>query len=291
MDLPKNIICIVGPTAIGKTAFAIKLAQKLDTEIISADSRQFYRELNIGVARPSKEELNLIPHHFIANYSIHQPINAAIFEQAALQKIESIFEKKNNVIVVGGSGLYINALLYGLDDMPIISADIKNYLQNKYKENGIQWLQNEIIKLDPNNWQSINFKNPHRLLRALEIVMQTNKSIVEFQTQKNKPRTFTYSIIGLQKDRNQLYNLINNRVENMFEMGLENEVKFLLEYQHLPILQTVGYSELFDYFNKKVSLQFAKEKIKQHTRNYAKRQITWFNKNKEIKWINVDNQP
>ena len=149
----------------------------------------------------------------------------------------------------------------------------------------------KLLKLDPNNWQSINFKNPHRLLRALEIVMQTNKSIVEFQTQKNKLRTFTYSIIGLQKDRNQLYNLINNRVENMFEMGLENEVKFLLEYQHLPILQTVGYSELFDYFNKKVSLQFAKEKIKQHTRNYAKRQITWFNKNKEIKWINVDNQP
>lgn len=290
MTEPKNVICIVGPTAIGKTSFAIKLAQKYNTEIVSADSRQFYQELNIGVARPSMEELNKIPHHFIANYSIHEPINAANFEHLALQKIMTIFEKKNTVIVVGGSGLYINALLYGLDEMPIISSEIKNYLQNKFNKNGIHWLQNEIIKLDPNNWQSLNLKNPHRLLRALEIIMQTNKSIVEFQTNKNKQRPFTCVILGLQRDRTQLYNLINNRVEMMFEMGLENEVKLLLDYQHLPILQTVGYSELFDYFNKKVSVQFAKEKIKQHTRNYAKRQITWFNKNKEIQWIHLDNQ-
>ena len=286
--MKKICIVITGPTAIGKTALAIKLAQHFNTQIISADSRQCYKELTIGVAKPSTEELALVKHHFINSHSIHEDVNAAVYENYALQKIDTIFKTNNVAVVVGGTGLYIKAFCQGMDDIPTIDKKIKEDLIKNYEQHGLGWLQQQIETLDKVYAKTGETKNPNRLIRALEVVMGTGKSITSFQQQAKKERNFTIIKIGLELPREELYQRINNRVEVMMKDGLLNEVKQLLAYQKLSALQTVGYRELFDYLEDKITLQKAVELIKQNTRHYAKRQLTWFKKDEEIIWLKAN---
>jgi tRNA dimethylallyltransferase len=274
----KHCIIIAGPTASGKTAKAIQLAKELNTEIISADSRQCFKELKIGVARPSEQQLKEIPHHFIANHSIHESINAKSFAEEASSYLNNIFQNKEHAIICGGTGLYIKALIEGFDDIPTIPIDIRNKVIAIHEEGGLEYLREELLKLDPGFKNAGDINNPNRMMRALEVVMHTGKPIGSFQTKEKRrpPFTFSYQIIDIPRD--VLYERINNRVDAMIEEGLEDEARSLIPYQEMNALQTVGYKELFDYFNGIYSKSTAIEKIKQHTRNYAKRQITWFKK-------------
>jgi tRNA dimethylallyltransferase len=282
--MSKKVYIIVGPTAVGKTAFAISLAQHLQTEIISADARQCYRELNIGVARPSQEELNQVPHHFIASHSIHDTVNAAVFEKYALEKVSEIFEKQDAVVMVGGTGLYIKAFCEGLDAIPAIDESVREIIQKNYAQQGLEWLQHEIAQKDSLFWDQCEQQNPQRLMRALEVLTGTGNSILHYQQKNKAERPFEIVLIGLQMDRTLLYERINQRVLKMVENGLENEVSHLLPFQHLNALQTVGYQEWLPYFEQKASLDKVVESIQQNTRHYAKRQTTWFQKVKNIQW-------
>ena len=282
----KTVILITGPTASGKTSLAIQVAQHFNTEIISADSRQCYVEMNIGVAKPSTAELNAVPHHFINSHSIHQDVNAAMFSSYAHSVAEKIFANRDVLVMAGGTGLYIRAFVEGLDDITSIDPSIRSQLIADYQKNGIGWLQSEVMKLDPVFYASAETSNPQRLLRALEVIMGTGKSIKTFQ--KNNQQSgcpYTVKKFAIEISRDQLYNNINMRVDAMMGKGLLDEARQLYPYKHLNALQTVGYSELFDYMDNKYSLNLAVEKIKQHTRNYAKRQLTWIRKDSDVKWI------
>jgi tRNA dimethylallyltransferase len=281
----KTVIIISGPTASGKTATGIQVAKHFETEIISADSRQCYKELNIGVARPSEKELQTVPHHFIANQSIHQKITAAVFEAYAIKKCSELFNKYDTVVMVGGTGLYIKAFCEGLDEIPEVPEIIRNEIITAYNKNGMQWLQQQVQHLDPLFYDRGENKNPQRLMRALEVVKATGQSILSFQKRKQVKRDFNIKKLAIDINKEQLLNNINHRVDLMMEAGLENEVRSLIPYQHLNPLQTVGYKELFDYFNGKTSLAEAVELIKKNTRQYAKRQLTWFRKDKEYLWL------
>jgi tRNA dimethylallyltransferase len=274
----KKLIVIAGPTASGKTITAIKIAQFLNTEIISADSRQCYQELNIGVARPSISELNLIPHHFINCISIHQQFNAGNYEKYALQCLDEIFNKNNFAVCVGGTGLYIKALCQGIDTMPMIDEKINQLIIQQYQLNGLSWLQNEIKIADPEFYKKGELQNPHRLIRALVFIKSHHQSILSFQTQQKIVRNFDIEYYVIKTDKENLYQQINRRVDTMMELGLAQEVQNLIPFQTLNSLNTVGYKELFKYFNNECALQESIDKIKQHSRNYAKRQITWFKK-------------
>lgn len=284
-------ILIVGPTAVGKTAAAIAFAQLFHTEILSADSRQCYREMNIGVARPSAEELATVPHHFIASHSIHEEVNAGVYETYALEKAVTIFKKHATLVLTGGTGLYIKAFCEGIDEMPEIDPSIRQQLNHHYEINGLAWLQQEVAKRDPIFWQTAEQQNPHRLLRALEILEGTGKSITGFRIGKKAERPFRIVKIGLEMERAVLNARINLRVEQMMKAGLLEEVKALHTYKHLNALQTVGYQELFDYLDGRSSYERAVELIKQHTRQYAKRQMTWFKKDSSIHWVNAAVDP
>jgi tRNA dimethylallyltransferase len=283
--MSKKVYIIVGPTAVGKTAFAIQLAKQLQTEIISADARQCYKELSIGVARPSKEELVEVPHHFIASHSIHEKVDAVVFEQYALQKVTSLFETKDAVVMVGGTGLYIKAFCEGMDDMPSIDPTIREGIIQQYESEGIEWLQNKLKAKDPAFWAQAEQHNPQRLMRALEVLEGTGKSILTFQQSVKKQRDFEVIKIGLEMDRALLNERIRLRVDQMIQEGLENEVKSLLPYFHLNALQTVGYSEWLPYFEHQVTIEEVALSITTHTRQYAKRQMTWFKKDKDVKWF------
>ena len=285
MSLTKTVYIVMGPTAVGKTSFAIALAKKLSTEIISADARQCYQEMNIGVARPSVEELNEVPHHFIASHSVNEELNASFFENWALDKINNLFEKKDNVVMVGGTGLYIKAFCEGLDLIPTIDASIRENIIQQYEKLGLRWLQKEVSVKDPIYWARGEQKNPQRLMRALEVILGTGSSIVSFQNKKNIERPFKIVKIGLEMPREQLYDRINQRVLTMLEDGLEAEVKSLAAFTHLNALQTVGYSEWLGYFEEKDTKELVVEKIQQNTRHYAKRQMTWFKKDPSIQWF------
>ena len=284
----KNLIVIAGPTAIGKTSLSIKLAKKLKTEIISCDSRQFYKELSIGTAVPSEDELKKIQHHFIQNLSIKEGYNIGEFEKDAILKIESLFKKYNNVILVGGSGLYIDAVCKGIDILPDISKKIRENLNIQYKKNGLAWLQNEVKKLDPEYFEYVDTKNPQRLMRSLETYTASGKKISSLHKKKDKKRDFNIIKIGLEIDRELLYRKINSRVDKMINDGLIEEAKDLIKYRHYNALNTVGYKELFDFFDGNSNLESAIEKIKQNTRRLAKRQITWFKRDKSINWFTID---
>lgn len=284
-------ILIVGPTAVGKTAVAVALAQSFQTEILSADSRQCFREMNIGVARPSVEELATVPHHFIASHSIHEEVNAGVYETYALEKAAFIFKKHPTLILTGGTGLYIKAFCEGIDEMPEIDPSIRKQLNHQYETNGLSWLQHEVATRDPLFWQTAEQQNPHRLLRALEILEGTGKSITDFRIGKKMERPFRIIKIGLEMERAALNSRINLRVEQMMQQGLLNEVKELLPHKHLNALQTVGYQELIDYLEGKISYDRAVELIQQHTRQYAKRQMTWFKKDSSIHWVNAAVDP
>lgn len=284
MPLAKTVYIIVGPTAVGKTAFAISLAQQLNTEIISADARQCYQEMNIGVARPSIAELNAVPHHFMASHSIHEVVNASVFEEYALEIVNTLFKTKDNLVMVGGTGLYIKAFCEGLDRIPSIAPEIREGIIQQYEKLGLRWLQKEVSVKDPQYWEKGEQQNPQRLMRALEVKLGTGNSIVSFQQKNKVTRPFNIVKIGLEMPRDLLYERINQRVLKMVKDGLELEVKSLLPHAHLNALQTVGYSEWIPFFDGKMELLRVLEMIQQNTRHYAKRQLTWFKKDPEINW-------
>ena len=285
--MSKTVYIIVGPTAVGKTALAIQLAKYFQTEIISADARQCYKELNIGVARPSEDELNQIPHHFIASHSINDIVNASVFENYALAITEKLFEQKDNIVMVGGTGLYIKAFCEGLDDIPAIDPSVRKSIIHSYESNGLIWLQNELAQKDPAYWKQAEQENPHRLMRALEVIEGLGKSILSFQAQQKRQRPFNIVTLGIEMERALLYERINQRVEQMIAAGLEQEVQALLPQFSLNALQTVGYREWLSYFNKEQSLEQVIAAIQQNTRQYAKRQMTWFKKDPSVQWFDA----
>lgn len=285
------LIVVVGPTAIGKTAHSIGLAQALGCEILSCDSRQFYKEMYIGTAVPEPEELAAAPHHFIQNKSIRETYNVGAFEKEAIAKLDELFTKSNTAIMVGGSGLYVDAILYGLDAFPRIDAAIRESIQAHYAIHGIDYLQNELKRLDPAYYQTLQtenpqtLQNPQRLMRFVEVCVGTTKPYSSFLQQTNVIRNFTSILIGLEAPREKLYDRINLRVDQMMEKGLLQEVTALQDDQDNNALQTVGYKELFAHLNGESTLFEAVEAIKQNTRRYAKRQLTWFKRNPATTWF------
>lgn len=286
MGTKNYLICIVGPTASGKTKTAIDLANHFNTEILNFDSRQFYKELNIGTAKPDEKELSAAKHHFINNLSITENYNSGTFEREAIRFLESFYESNNIMVCVGGSGLYLKALLEGFNEFPKVPGEVRNDLRNKFIVNGLEYIQNELKKIDPECWKNIDKMNHSRILRALEINMISEIPYSELlKKQKKAKRIFTPIIIGLGWDRETLYDRINYRVDRMIEQGLISEVKSLIKFQELNSLQTVGYSELFDFFKERHDLETAIDLIKRNSRRYAKRQITWFNNQLKTNWF------
>lgn len=288
MDTSHTIVVIAGPTGVGKTDLALGLAERFHTSIISADSRQCYREMNIGVARPTAAELQRIPHYFIATHSVTEAVNAAIFTEEA-QKAEKACADQNPVLVVGGTGLYIKAFTEGIDDIPPISEAIRQTVREGYALGGLAWLQAMVKEKDPVWYRDGEVQNPHRLMRALEVVEGTGASIRAFQKgERAAPRQLIK--IGLDLPREQLYARIDQRVDRMMEAGLLEEVRGLLPHRAEKALDTVGYKELFEYLDSRIPLQEAVALIKQHTRNYAKRQLTWFRRDPEMAWFGPGEQ-
>ncbi|RBL91918.1 tRNA (adenosine(37)-N6)-dimethylallyltransferase MiaA [Chitinophaga flava] len=281
----KTVIIIAGPTASGKTALAIKLAQLFGTSVISADSRQCYREISIGTAKPTPEELSAVPHYFIDSHSIREEVNAGIYEQLALQYAAEIFQKNDVAIMCGGTGLYIRAFCEGIDDMPAIPPGIREMLNARYEEHGLSWLQEQLRQRDPQFYATAETQNPQRLIRALEVLEATGQSITTFRTAVKAQRDFRIIKIGLTPSKEKLHENIHKRVDLMMAAGLVEEVKSVLPYRQHNALRTVGYQEIFDYLDGKLSLEQAVEDIKTHTRQYAKRQLTWFRKDKEYQWF------
>ena len=285
------LITIVGPTAIGKTALSIALAKHFNCSIISCDSRQFYKEMKIGTAVPSDEELKTAPHHFIQNKSVFENYSVGDFEREALLKLDELFQKNNIQIMVGGSGLYVDAVLRGFDDFPDIEPSIRKQIKNNYDEKGIVYLQEKLQELDPNYYDKISaenpqtLQNPQRMMRFVEVCLGSGKPYSSFLNQKNNTRNFMPMIIGLEANREIMYERIHQRVDLMMQNGLLEEVKNLHPNKSLNALQTVGYRELFDYLDGKTNVAFAVEEIKKNTRRFAKRQLTWFKRTKNVAWF------
>ncbi|NVO02338.1 MAG: tRNA (adenosine(37)-N6)-dimethylallyltransferase MiaA [Bacteroidetes bacterium] len=284
----KTLIVIVGPTAVGKTALSIEIAQHFKTEIVSADSRQFYKELKIGTAPPSAEELEAVKHHFIGNLSIKDYYNVAKFEEDALNCLEEIFEINDFAVLVGGSGMYIDAVCKGIDDLPNPDEELRSELKKSFEENGIEFLRMKVKHLDPDFYAIADLANPKRLMRALEVCLMTGKPYSSFRKNHSKPRSFKIVRIGLNKDRTELFARINQRVDEMIKAGLVEEAKSFFPEKELNSLNTVGYKELFEYFENKISLEKAIENIKTNSRRYAKRQLTWFRKDESIIWFSPE---
>lgn len=281
----KKLLVLAGATAAGKTDLAIRWAKKLKTEIISADSRQFYKELNIGVARPSEEELASVPHHFVAFRSIFEDYNVSSYEQDVLHCLEKLFQDYDTVIMVGGSGMYIDAVCQGLADLPDADPDLRESLKQRLQCEGPDSLRQQLFILDPVYHAEVDLANPVRLIRALEVCIQTGKPYSSFRNQPPKQRPFHIIKTAITRPREELYARINQRVDKMMEENLLQEAKGLYEFRHLNALKTVGYSELFDYFDGSVSLEQAVENIKTHTRRYAKRQETWLKRTNDYIWL------
>ena len=281
----KYLIVIAGPTAVGKTAVAIQLAKYFDTQIISADSRQLFKELNIGVARPSEEELSEVKHHFIANKSITENVSAGEYEREVLALLEQLYQEKDVVVLCGGTGFYINAVLYGFDDIPPVDPAVRVLLNQRYKENGIEPLQQQLSELDMETFRSMDIQNPQRVIRALEVCIGTGKKFSAFKNKNGILRTFNPVKIGLMVSKEELHHNINIRVDEMMCQGLLEEAKSVYRYKNHNALQTVGYKELFDFIDGKTTQDEAVELIKLHTRQYAKRQLTFFNKHKDYTWF------
>lgn len=286
----KTLIVIAGPTAVGKTDLAISVAKKLKTEIISADSRQFFREMEIGTAKPSASALQEVPHHFVNSHSISQEYDAAQFAIDALAKIQYVFKRKDQCILCGGSGLYIKAVCEGFDDIPEIAQDVRATLTRNYEAKGLQWLQDEMKKFDPEYFGLIDQQNPHRLIRALEVKIGTGKSLSSYFGNKKAAHEFAILKIGLELPRDLLYERIDKRMDMMIAEGLFEEAKNLLPFRNHQALQTVGYKEIFDYFDGLYDRDEAIRLLKRNSRRYAKRQLTWFKKDKEFLWFDARKQ-
>ena len=283
--MSKFLITIVGPTAIGKTSLAIKLAKNYKTEVISADSRQFYRELNIGTAKPSKDELSSVKHHLINNISVTDKYDISQFESDARKIIENLFKTKDYIILVGGSGLYIDTILYGIDKIPDVEDSLRKKLNEEFQNNGLKNLLAQLKKIDPVTYKNIDLSNHRRIIRALEVSISSKKPYSSFLTNSVKASNYNEIIIGLNCDRDKLHSLINKRVDKMIQCGLIEEVEKLEKFKNLNALNTIGYKEIFDYLDNKISLEQSIEKIKTNSRRYAKRQLTYFNSNKTINWF------
>ena len=286
--ISKKLIYIAGPTGIGKTDLGIDIAKKLKTEIISCDSRQFYKELKIGTSPPSEKQLNEIKHHFIHNKSIHDVYNIGLYEKEATKVIKELFKVNDKIILVGGSGLYADSIIYGIDNFPNVPAKIREKIINQYNSNGIEYIQNRLKSLDTEYYNKIDINNTNRIIRALEIIEYTGNTFSSYRTNTIKKRDFESHIIIIECEREKLYSRINKRVDFMLKAGLEEEAYNLKDNKDLNTLNTVGYKEFFSYFENKISYSEAIEKIKQNTRNYAKRQITWLKKYKNSIKVNYN---
>ena len=284
------LISVVGATAIGKTALSIKLAQHFNAEIISCDSRQFFKEMTIGTAAPSEEELNAAKHHFIQHISIFDGYNVGQFEKDAIAKLDELFEKHNIVIMVGGSGLYVDAVIKGLDDFPKVDPKIREDLNQQLETEGIAHLQQQLLALDPVYYERVALENPHRLIRALEICIGSGQPYSSFLKDKTATRNFTAIKVGLTADRPIMYDRINRRVHIMMDEGLLEEAKALYPHKALNALQTVGYRELFEYMDGNCTLEFAISEIQKNTRRFAKRQGTWFRRDENTSWFDYEEE-
>lgn len=283
-----TLIILLGPTGIGKTDLSISVARLFKTEIISCDSRQLYREMRIGTAVPTTEQLHAVPHHFIASHSIFEPYTAGKYEMEALDTLEELFKTYPVVLMSGGSGLYIDALCYGIDDFPEADPVLRQQLMKRLGEEGLENLRQELKLVDIESYKRLDLKNPHRIVRALEVTLSTGKPYSSFKKEQKKERPFKILKIGLQRPRDVLYDRINRRVLEMMGNGWLHEAKSLYQYRHLQALNTVGYKELFDYFDDKISLEEAINLIQQHTRNYAKKQIAYWGRQDDIYWMDAD---
>jgi len=281
----KTLVCVVGATAVGKTAVGIQLAQHAHTVILSADSRQFYQEMNIGTAKPSAEELAAVPHYFINSHRLTDVYSAGDFERDALSLLDDLFVRHDTVLLVGGSGLFVNAVCQGLDDLPQPAPGVRDELNRLHANQGLSVLQQRLQTVDPDYYREVDIYNPQRVIRALEVYESTGMPFSLFHKQQRKQRPFNIRTLGLTMDRQLLYQRINQRVDAMMAAGLLDEVRELLPFRDLPPLKTVGYAELFDYLDGRCSLEVAVDRIKQNTRRYAKRQLTWFRKNPDTVWF------
>lgn len=287
LNTPKPfLIIITGPTAVGKTDLVIKLAKKFNTSIISCDSRQFYKELKIGTAPPSPKQLKEVKHYFVHFLSIHNYYNVSKYENDVLHLLEKLFKERQIVFMSGGSGLYIDAVCNGIDDMPDVDVELREDLNQQLKVNGIEWLRNQLYKLDVDTYKRIDLSNKNRILRAVEVCIQTGKPYSSFLKRKRRERPFHILKIALDIPRKELYYRINRRVQIMMEQGLEEEARQFIDCRNLVALKTVGYKELFDYFDGKISKDEAIELIQRNTRKYARKQLTWFRRNNEYAWFN-----
>lgn len=285
----RTLLVLVGPTGVGKTAVSLALARKFNAPIVSSDSRQIYRELPIGTAAPTAEELAMAPHYFIATHSVTESYSAGQYELDAIRLLEEeLFPKHPVVILSGGSMMYVDAVCKGLDDIPAIDESIRNFWQETYSAKGLSFVQEELLRLDPEHYQRVDLQNYKRVLHALEVCTQTGRPYSELRTGEAKQRSFSILKIGLNRPRTELYERINLRVDQMMEQGLLEEARSVYPFRHLNSLNTVGYKELFQYFDGTWSLGFAIDMIKQNSRRYAKRQLTWFNRDEEIKWHHPD---
>ena len=288
MALNKNLIVVVGPTGIGKTKLAISIARQLSTEIISADSRQFFKEMEIGTAKPSADELAAAPHHFINSHSITSLFSTGDFETMAIQRIEELFKKYDSLVMVGGSGLYIDAVCKGLDELPETDLHIREQLNQQLAVEGIESIKTQLYKHDPEYYAKVDQANPQRMIRGLEFYLSTGSRLSEYLTNTKKVRPFNMIKIGLNMDRSELYERINHRVDLMMEAGLLEEVKGLIPFRHYNALNTVGYTELFNHLDGKITFEEAVNQIKQNTRRFAKRQLTWFRRDESTVWFEPD---
>jgi tRNA dimethylallyltransferase len=287
---PHYLILIVGPTGVGKTELCIALAQRYRTEILSCDSRQFFQEMNLGTAKPSPQDLNRVQHHFINSLSIVEEYDVKQFEIEAIALLEKLFRKHSVVIMTGGSGLFADAVVNGLDEMPVLAPEIRESIIQEYHEKGITFLQQEIQKSDPIYFAQVDQQNPQRLMRALEVIRGTGKPFSSFRVKSKKSRPFQVIQIGLERDRKELYERIDLRMDQMIYSGLFQEAELLFDQRHLNALQTLGYSEIFGFLEGKYDQEETTRLLKRNSRRYAKRQLTWFKKNPEIKWFNPENQ-
>jgi tRNA dimethylallyltransferase len=285
-----TLLVILGPTGVGKTNISLQLAEYFACPIVSSDSRQFYRELKIGTAAPTEEQLFRAKHYFIGSHSIFDEYNAGQYEQDAMQLLGELFQMHKVVLLVGGSMMYIDAICNGMDDIPTVDAETRAFWQQQYADFGLEFIQNELKKLDPKHYEEVDLLNPKRIMHALEICSMTGKLYSELRTGQRKERPFNILKIGLNRPRQELYERINLRVDEMMDEGLLEEARQFYEFRHLNTLNTVGYKELYEYMAGNWPLEFAVNMIKQDSRRYAKRQLTWFNRDKEIYWFHPDEE-
>ena len=286
--MTKTLIVLIGPTGVGKTELSLSIAEHFGTCIVSSDSRQLYADLKIGTAAPTSEQLARVTHHFVGTLNLTDYYNAAQYEAEVMSKLEELFQQNDVVVLTGGSMMYIDAICKGIDDIPTVDSETRELMMQRYEEEGLEKLCSELRILDPEYYQTVDLKNPKRVIHALEICYMTGKTYTSFRTQNTKARPFRIIKIGLTRDREELYDRINRRVDEMMKEGLLEEAKSVYEYKHLNSLNTVGYKELFNYLDGEWTLDFAIEKIKQNSRIYSRKQMTWFKRDKEITWFHPD---